>query len=204
MNSYYNLRSNSKEKELEIKFNSQEDLRKQEKSVYASLSKILFGVQQLYFDLSSSCVDEDCINNAVRRFDASVTKSHEEISNNLLYMSSLVIDDIYRFYNKLSDLKISLKDFNSSRNFEMANVSSYTYSSELADIVIDLQDRLLKKRSDLAIEFDRTKQEMMKYCCGRKPLQELLESYYQFKEQRHLISSLIQPLEVDVILSKKP
>ncbi len=183
LNNYYNLKSKNKEKELDAKFNEKEELRQQEKSVYASLSKILFDVQQLHVSLSGSCVDENCINDAVSKFDESVTKYHEEISNNLLYMSSAVIDDIYRFYSKLSDLKINLKEFNDSKNFEMAHVLVYYFSSELAEILIDLQDRLLKKRSGLQIEFDRTKQEMMKYCCGTKPPQEVIDKYVTLQKQ---------------------
>ena len=60
------------EKQLDIKYNSQEDLRSQEKQVYSSLSKILFDVQQLHVALSGTCVDENCILDAVKRFDDSV------------------------------------------------------------------------------------------------------------------------------------
>jgi hypothetical protein len=183
LNNHYNFKSKNKEKELDIKYNSKEEIRNQEKSVYASLSKILFDVQQLHVSLSGTCIDENCINNSVSKFDESVTRYHEEISNNLLYMASEVIDDIYRFYGKLSDLKISLKEFNDSKNFEMAHVLVYHYSSELAEILIDIQDRLLKRRSDLDIEFDRTKQEMMKYCCGRKPPKELLLKFEELQSK---------------------
>jgi hypothetical protein len=183
LNNFYNLRLKNKEKELDQKFNANEELRKQEKAVYASLSKVLFDVQQLHVSLSGSCIDEDCINRAVIKFDESATKYHDEISNDLLYMPSEVINDIYRFYGKLSDLKINLKEFNDSKNFEVAHVFVYYFSSELAGILIDLQDRLLRKRSNLQIEFDRTKQEMMKHCCGTEPSQELLDKYLVLQKQ---------------------
>lgn len=183
LNNFYNLKSKSREKELEHRFNAKEELLKQEKSVYASLSKMLFDVQQLHVSLSGSSVDEDCINRCVSKFDDSITKYHEEISNNLLYMSSEVINDIYRFYSKLSDLKISLKEYNNSKNFEMAHVLVYYYSSQLADNLIDLQDRLLKKRSGLQIEFDRTKQQMMRYCCGSEPPKELFDKFLKLQKQ---------------------
>ena len=183
LNNAYNLKTKNKEKELDQKFNANEELRKQEKAVYASLSKILFDVQQLHVSLSGSCIDQDCINRSVNKFDESVTKYHDEISSNLLYMSSEVINDIYRFYSKLSDLKINLKEFNDSKNFEMAHVLVYYFSSELAEVLIDLQDRLLKKRSNLQIEFDRTRQDMMKYCCGTKPPQDLLDKFLTLQKQ---------------------
>ena len=181
LNNYYNLKGKNKERELDAKFNAKEELRKQEKAVYGSLSKMLFDVQQLHVSLSGSCVDENCIKDAVEKFDKSVTKYHDELSNNLLYMSSPVINDIYLFYNKLSDLKLGLKDFNDSKNFEMAHVLVYFYSTELAKILIDIQDRLLKTRTDLNIEFDRTKQEMMMYCCGTKPPQELIDKFQKLQ-----------------------
>lgn len=165
------------DRELGIKYGSKEDLRNQEKQVYASLSKILFDVQQLHVALSGTCVDENCINDGVKRFDESVTKYHEEISNNLLYLSSETINNIYTFYNRISEPKIELKDLNENKNFGMAHVCVYQSSEELAQVVIDLQEKLVKKRTDIHINFDKTKQEMMKYCCGRRPLQDLIEKY---------------------------
>lgn len=180
---WHTRKSKTLDKELDIKYNSKEDIRQQEKSVYASLSKLLFDVQQLHVELSGSCVDEDCINRAIEKFEKSGTKFHEEIAENMLYLSSKVIDDIYRFYNKMSDLKIRLREFNSSKNFDMAHVLVHYLSRDLATILMDIQDRLLKKRSDDEIEFDRTMQEMMLYCCGHEPPQELKDKYLNLIEQ---------------------
>lgn len=171
------------DRQLDIKYNSKEDLRSQEKKVFSSLSKILFDVQQLHVALSGTCVDEDCIIDAVKRFDESVTKYHEEISNNLLYLSSETINDIYTFYHKISELKIELKDLNENKNYDMAHVCVYQGSEELALVVIDLQEKLVQKRTDIHIDFDKTKQEMMKYCCGSRPPQELIDKYELLKKQ---------------------
>ena len=116
------------EKELDETYKGKEVMKSHERSVYASLSKILFDVQQLHVALSGTCIDKNCIENAVSKFDESMTKYHGEISSNLLYMSSNVINSIYLFYSKISDLKISLKEFNESQNFEMAHVCVYDYS----------------------------------------------------------------------------
>lgn len=171
------------EKELDIKYSSEEDLRKQEKQVYASLSKVLFDVQQLHVELSGSCVDENCINDAIKKFDESVIKYHAEISNNLLYLSSETINDIYTFYHGISDLKIKLKELNENKNFDMAHVCVYQGSETLANTVIDLQEKLVKKRNDLKINFDKTKQEMMKYCCGSRPPEEIIEKYEKLRSE---------------------
>lgn len=171
------------EKELDQKYQGKQDVKNQEKAVYSSLSKILFDVQQLHVALSGTCIDKNCIDSAVSKFDISITKYHEEISNNLLYMPSVVIDNIYKFYSKISDLKISLKEWNDSKNFEMAHVSVYSYSVDLADIVIDIQELFVAENAALKQNFDKAEQEMMKYCCGRKPPQEVLERYIELSKQ---------------------
>lgn len=140
LNNRHQRKMKELEKELDVKYSSTEDLRLQEKRVYASLSKILFDVQQLYVALSGSCVDKDCINNAVKRFDESITKYHDQISDNLLYLSSEVINKIYTFYNQVSDLKIDLMELNDNNNFEMAHVCVFQSSENLANTVIDLQE----------------------------------------------------------------
>jgi Mg2+ and Co2+ transporter CorA len=183
LNNRHQRKMKELEKELDVKYSSTEDLRLQEKRVYASLSKILFDVQQLYVALSGSCVDKDCINNAVKRFDESITKYHDQISDNLLYLSSEVINKIYTFYNQVSDLKIDLMELNDNNNFEMAHVCVFQSSENLANTVIDLQEKLVKKRTNIQVDFDRSKQEMMKYCCGRMPPKDVIEQYKKLREQ---------------------
>jgi hypothetical protein len=171
------------EKELEQKYQGKQEVKNQEKAVYSSLSKILFDVQQLHVGLSGNCIDKNCIDGAVTKFDSSITKYHEEISNNLLYMPSIIIDNIYKFYSKISDLKISLKEWNDSKNFEMAHVSVYSYSIELADILINIQELLVSENAVLKNNFDKAEQEMMRYCCGRKPPKEVIEKYIELSKQ---------------------
>lgn len=183
LNNIYNVKLKDKEKELELKYSQKNDLKTQEKAVYSSLSKILFDVQQLHVSLSGTCIDKNCIDNAVTKFDSSISKYHEEISNNLLYMPSKVIDLIYKFYGKISDLKISLKSFNDTKNYEMAHVSVYLDSTELAEILIDIQDFFVQKDDVLKKDFDKTQQEMMKYCCGTKPPKELFDKYVLLLKQ---------------------
>ena len=177
INNRNSIKSKEIEKQLDEKYKGKDDIKNQERAIYSSLSKILFDVQQLHVALSGTCVDKNCIEHAVVKFDASLTKYHEEISNNLLQMPSVVIDSIYKFYGKISDLKISLKEFNDSKNFEMAHVSVYMYSTQLAETLIEIQEILIAQNEALVKKFDKTQQEMMKYCCGRKPPKELLEKY---------------------------
>jgi hypothetical protein len=95
----HNRKQKESEKSLDIKYNSKEDLRHQKRMIYASLSKILFDLQQLHTSLSDTATDSDSIINAIKRFEVSISKYHGDISNNMLYLSSPVINLIYKFYS---------------------------------------------------------------------------------------------------------
>lgn len=191
LNNHYNLKGKSKEKELDLEYGSKKEIQRSEKEIYASLSKILFDVQQLHVALSGTCVDSNCITDAVKKFDTDVNQCHEEISKNLLHMPSSVINEIYRFYSKISDLKISLREFNDSKNFSMAHVCVYDYATEIAETLIDIQEKLLDGKDELKKKFDKTEQQIMKYCCGRKPPKELLEQYLTLlKELKPTVSDV--------------
>lgn len=169
------------EKELDVRYNSKEDVRKQEKIVFSSLTKILFDIQQLHVNLSGSCADKNCIPDALKKFDDSVTKCHSDISGSMLVLSSKAINHIYLFYNEVSSLKIMLKEINENSFFELAQVQVYQSSQKLAIIVMDIQELFLDQRSELRAQFDRTQQEMMKYCCGQEPPREIVQKYEALK-----------------------
>jgi septal ring factor EnvC (AmiA/AmiB activator) len=180
-----NNRSNRKlketEKELEIKYNDKKDIRQHEKIVYSSLSKVLFDVQQLHVSLSGSCVDENCITKSLSKFDSTIEKYHEEISNNMLFLSSEVIDLIYKFYKEISELKIELSELNNNKKFDVAHVAVYYKATTLAEIIILIQEKFLSDKTDLKIEFDKSKQDSMKNCCGRPPSKKQSEEYKKNK-----------------------
>lgn len=165
------------EKNLDLQYKTKDDIREQEKKVYASLSKILFDVQQLHVALSGRCVDTSCIIDALKKFDLSVSKCHDEIADNMLYLSSDAINLIYKFYNSIGQLKIQLQELDKRKEYEMANVVVYYSSQHLADSLIEIQDLFISQRSELKVQFDKTKQEMMRYCCGQEPPKELKEKY---------------------------
>lgn len=170
------------EKKLEIKYKSKDDVREQEKNVYAGLSKILFEVQQLHVSLSGTCVDSSCIKNGLDRFDTEISKCHGEISKNMLYLSSNSINLIYQFYNTIGQLKIQLQELDSRSEYGLANATVYFSAQNLAENIIEIQELFLSERIDLKVYFDKTKQEMMKYCCGKEPPKELRDKYEQLKE----------------------
>lgn len=196
LNNYYNLRTKNKEKELDAKYKAKDEINVQEKAVYASLSKILFDVQQLHVDLSGNCIRENCIKDSLIKFNESLTKCHNDISENMLYMPSSVINDIYRFYSKISDLKITLKELDEGKNYSMAHVCVYDNSISIAEILIDIQSQLVSEKSELKGKFNRAQQQIMKYCCGSKPPQELFEEYLKLLKT---IKPQITDLEIQLI-----
>ncbi len=51
------------------------------------------------------------------------------------------------------------------------------YATEIGETLIDIQEKLLDGKDNLKKKFDKTEQQIMKYCCGRKPPEDLLEEY---------------------------
>ncbi|MEO8085983.1 MAG: hypothetical protein ABI763_04135 [Bacteroidota bacterium] len=178
----HNRKQKETERSLENKFNSKINLRQQEKIVYASLSKILFDVQQLHISISGPCTEDGCITKAVKMFDESVTKYHGDISNNMLYLSSQIINLVYKFYKQMSELKIELMELNERKEFEIAPVSVFYLSQLLADTIIEVQEIFMNERPDLKVPFDKHQQEMMKNVCGIPPSGTLKKKYELFKQ----------------------
>jgi hypothetical protein len=178
----HNRKQRESEKSLDIKYNSKIDIRHQKTMVYSSLSKILFDVQQLHVSLSGTCVDNDCITSAVKKFDTSVSKYHSDISNNMLYLSTEVINLIYKFYRQVSELRMELNEIDDKQAFDMAPISVFYFSQVLADTVIEIQEIFIKDRSDLKIPFDKKQQEIMKNFCGSPPPETLKKKYDQLKQ----------------------
>lgn len=186
----HNRKLKETEKKLELQYKSKDDIREQEKNVYSSLSKILFDVQQLHVSLSGTCVDTSCIENGLKKFDTEISKCHDDIANNMLYLPSDAINLIYQFYNIIGQLKIQLQELDKRKEYTMANVTVFYSSQALADTVIEIQDLFISQRSDLKVQFDKTKQQMMRYCCGQEPPKELKEKYETLKTtmmEQHLI-----------------
>lgn len=182
MTNRYNKKLRETEKISDLKNNSKENLREQKKMVYSSLSKILFDVQQLHATLSGLCNDPACITNAVKKFDESVSKYHGVISNNMLYLSSSAINQVYTFYRQINQMETELGEINERKSFDMAKVSVFYSAQALADTVIAVQEIFVKERSDLKVQFDRTQQEMMKQFCGASPTEEYKKKYEQLKQ----------------------
>lgn len=167
------------EKELVLKSSKNELIENQNRIIFASLSQILFDVQALHVSLSGSCVDKQCIDEALTRFDESLKKYHDEISTCMLYVPSNVINLIYDFYGKISELKIFLRDIDKDSDFAIAHVSVSMGSVELSMVIFQIQNIFVENDSTLKSNFNEAHQQMMKYCCGRRPPTHLFERYIE-------------------------
>jgi hypothetical protein len=178
----HNRMQRETEKSVKSKYKSKVNLWQQEKTVYSSLSKILFDIQQLHSSLSGTCINNDCITNSLLKFNESVSKYYGDISNNMLYLSSEVINLVFKFYNQMNKLKIELVEFNNRKAFDIAPVLVFYSSQILADTIIEIQEIFMKERSELKVRFDKKQQEMMRNCCGSPPPEALKKKYEQLKQ----------------------
>jgi hypothetical protein len=178
----HNRKQKESEKSLDIKYNSKEDLRHQKRMIYASLSKILFDLQQLHTSLSDTATDSDSIINAIKRFEVSISKYHGDISNNMLYLSSPVINLIYKFYSQINELKIELRELSILKANDMARISVFYYSQDMADTLIEVQEIFIRERIDYQVQFDKAQQGMMKKSFGPSPPDEMKAKYDRIKQ----------------------
>ena len=186
----YNRKMRESEMTIDMRTHSKEDLRAQKKMVYASLSKILFDIQELYSSLNAESQDDVGLAEAIKEFDESIASYHQVISDNMLYLSSSIINHIYTFYRQIGEMKLGLKEMSEHKAYDMVPISLYYSSQSLADTVIGVQEIFVKERSDLKIPFDRTQQLMMKNFCGSPPSDALKKKYELIKQSLALSHQL--------------
>ena len=180
LNNYYNLRSKGKEKEIERDFNIDNEQVSHEKIIHSSLIKILFEIQKLYISLSCDPEkEEDCIVNASSQFQISFAKYQSIISDNQIFLTSSVVNELYRFYNKVGEILIDLNRIKSAGHPSIARICVYDHSQELADIILNIQEAFINKRQKLFGDLKVIRKEMKQFrnCCGPPPPGPLREKY---------------------------
>lgn len=187
-------------KELERSFSSDFDKNQHEKVVHSSLIKILFEVQTLHIALSGNCVDFKCIEEATRNFKEAFSKYQGIISDNQIYLSSSVTNNLYRFYKALGELMINLKEIQQNNYYDIAIVAVYDYSQILADEILNIQEAFVKHRAELNAEFNKIELTDFKACCGQQPPEEQRQKYYKLMGQ---IKNLGEPLTDPLVLTKE-
>ena len=185
-------------KELERKFSSDFEKKQHEKIVHSSLIKILFEVQTLHIALSGNCVDFNCIEEATKNFKEAFSKYQAIISDNQIYLSSSVTNNLYKFYKALGQLMIELKEIQQKQYYDIAIVAVYDHSQILADEILNIQEAFIKQRAELNADFNKIELTDFKACCGQQPPEEQRQKYYQLMGQ---IRSLGEPMTDPLILT---
>lgn len=188
----FDINKVAKVKELELAHGINKEKKEHEKLVHSSLIKILFEVQKLHISLSGNCVDYKCLSTAANDFKEAFTKYQSIISDNQIYLSSSITNSLYSFYKTLGQLMIEIKELQDSNNFDVAIVPVYEFSQQLADIIIEIQEKFIQNRSDLFTEFNKIELTEFRACCGQQPNENLRKKYYNLKRQ---IDNLGEPLD---------
>lgn len=171
----------SASREMEIQYNGVAEKKQHEKIVHSSLIKILFEVQKLHISLSGNCVDFKCLEDATKDFLSAFSRYQTIISDNQIYLSPGVTNELYVFYKTLGELMIEIKDLQESENYEIAIVPVYNFSTKLADSIVNIQSTFIQVREDLVSELKETELKAFRTCCGQPPSEKLKAKYEELK-----------------------
>jgi hypothetical protein len=147
----------------------EEKRRAHEDVVLSSLYKILFEAQRLHIELSTHCVDYQCIDRALVKFQTGFEKYQGLISDNQMFLSSKTTGQIYKFYQSLAELLIELQDLKAANKSELACVSVFEHSQKLSEQVIDVQETFVQTRPAITKDFKKKDLKPVSGCCGRPP-----------------------------------
>jgi hypothetical protein len=195
LNNYFNLKSKQKDREIDRNFTVDAEQISHERIIHSSLVKILFEIQKLYISL---CCDlakqEDCITNASSEFQNCFAKYQATISDNQIFLSSDVVNELYRFYNKVGEILIDLNNIKAAGEPSVARVCVYDHSQELADMILNIQEIFIQKRQKLFGDLRLIRSEMKAFrtCCGPPPPGPLRVRYGEVMSQ---LQGLPEPIK---------
>lgn len=200
MEQKFEIEKEKLKKKLELGIDPENTKKIQENTVYSSLIKILFEVQKLHIELSGNCVDYKCLEKAVESFKAKFSQYQEIISENQLYLKPKITNDLYDYYQTLGNLLIEIKEIESNKKYELANVSVYFHAQQLAQIVLRIQDGLSELRIDLNYKVNNDELWNFVNCCGRPPKKEDVEKYKDMNPlNKGIIQMINSQMEVQVV-----
>ena len=182
LNNKYNLKTKKEENKIDLNYRINSEQITYEKVIHSSLIKILFEIQKLYISLSCDPKKEnDCILNATQEFHSSFAKYQSIISENQIYLESKVVNLLYKFYNTIGNILVELNQIRQTTEQEISRVCVYDQSQILADIIIDIQQIFIGKRTSLYDELKLIRSEMGEFrtCCGPPPDEKLRAKYNQ-------------------------
>ncbi len=174
----------STSKSIEKTFVVDNEKRIHEKDVYACLLKTLFEIQKLHIELSGNCVDFKCIDSAVMKFKASLTKYQEIIADNQIYLSAEATNYLYGFYQLTGELLIELKEIQDKKKYHLANACVYLKSQFLAMKTLQVRHGF-NQDSQEQIDEELFEKEYSNFisCCGNAPGSSLMEEYFDFSSE---------------------
>lgn len=195
LNQRYNLKSKEKEKEIERSFTFNREHVNHEKVIHSSLIKILFEIQKLYINLSCDSDHDSCITDAVKEFQKDFSKYQGIISDNQIFLKSKVVNELYKFYNKIGEILINLNEINKTKEHELARVCVYDGAQDLANFILNIQEVFLSKRKSLygELKIIRTEMKDFQTCCGPPPPGELRDRYNKVMRE---IKKIPEPVEL--------
>lgn len=166
------LKNTLTQKEHEHKLATTINKTQHERIVYGQLIKILGDIQQLDVELSSNCVNTDCVLDAVNNFNISFKKHRDEVAQNQILLTNRTRSELYSFYGLMSSMQIELKNILHDNKYEFAHYIVTSYSSEMARNILKLHDELSTQISDI--------EELSPFinCCG-KPAEKWIEDEYK-------------------------
>ena len=169
------------DKEIDRKVENEKVTEGHEDLVYGSLVKILFGVQRLYTELSKKSCNPSCLSDAVRKFKVEIVEYQGVIADNQLKLSPKLIEDVYRFYSKVSELEIQIDEIKDQSN-EVIVACVATMAEALADILIDYQKTVMERRR-IIFSLEKSEFSSFRGCCGGPVDREVYAEYLATKAQ---------------------
>ena len=146
-----------------------------EDEAYSSLVGILFDVQMLHVELSQSDCDSGCIEKALSEFIPKLKENQEVIAKHQLSLDSVLVDQIYSFYNRVSEMIIHLSELKSEFSPSMVRACVSHNANQLADSLVKFKRVVFSGRSQKQL---RDMPNFSK-CCGAMVTQRDIDLYLE-------------------------
>ena len=156
-----------------------------ESTIHSCLVKILFGVQQLHVDLSGTCINPQCVDDAITHFQKTLTDYQTKIAEKQLLLAPGLTNLIYGYYANVSELLIELREISHGGHLDLAIVSVHEHATSLADQIVGIQNLILRRRQEITNDLRPEEFSNMRSCCGKRPPQSAVQKYRSVVKDMH-------------------
>lgn len=146
-----------------------------EDEAYSSLVGILFDIQMLHVELSQSGCDEKCIDKALEEFIPKLKEKQAVVARHQLSLDSVLVDQIYSFYNRISEMIIHLSELKNDFSPSLVRACVSHNANMLATNLINFKKVVFSGRSQSQL---RDMPNFAK-CCGALVTQRDIELYLE-------------------------